>query len=167
MTKLKLAFAALLTTGLVLEQHALTRLRQQNQILQARLDGFTPTIREHERLSNLLAKASSRSALPEEQYLELVKLRGVVGLGRRLQEENPKVRAENAKLRSASKVVNVSAPVESEDPRVKEFQEETESRQQHLKQWALMFILAANQDNGRCPDSWEQPRLIGSNESNR
>jgi hypothetical protein len=111
---------------------------------------------EHQRLSNLLAQSTSRSTLPQDQFHELLKMRGEVGLARRLKDENPKLRSENAKLRSASKVVNAPEPKEPDDPAEAEFQRETQRRKDDLSQWGLMFIVSANKNNDQSPDTWEQ-----------
>jgi RNA polymerase sigma factor (sigma-70 family) len=160
MTKIKLAMGAVIVAGLgttvVLEHQAITRLNEQNRALQARLEGFTLIARDNERLSNLLAQATIKSSLPEDQFSELLKLRGQVGLARRLADENPKLRAENAKLRMASKVANAPPPKEPEDPAEAEFQKETQRREQHLSQWALMFHMYASKANDKSPDTWER-----------
>ena len=160
MMKLKVAVGALvvagLTTSLVLEQRALTKLREQNRALREQLGRFATMAQEHERLSNLLAQASVQSTLPQDQFHELLKLRGEVGVARRLKDAIPKVRSENAKLRSASKVVNAPAPKEPDDPAEAEFQTETQRRQDQLSQWGLLFNMAASQHDDQSPDTWEQ-----------
>lgn len=145
-----------LGTTLVLEHQALTKLREKNRALEARLGGFDLVAQDNQRLSNLLAQASSKSSLSEDQFGELLKLRGQVGLARRLAVENPKLRTENTKLREASKVVNAPAPKEPEDPAEAEFQKETLHRENDLRQWGLMFHVYAGKANGKSPDTWEQ-----------
>jgi RNA polymerase sigma factor (sigma-70 family) len=160
MAKLKIAVGAVvvasLGTTLVLEQQALVRLREQNAALQAQLGQFAMMAQEHQRLSNLLAQSTSRSTLPPDQFHELLKMRGEVGLARRLKDENPKLRSENTKLRSASKVVNAPEPKEPDDPAEAEFQRETQRRKDDLSQWGLMFIVSANKNNDQSPETWEQ-----------
>jgi len=56
-----------------------------------------------QRRSNLLAQSTSRSTLPPDQLHGLLKLRGELGLTRRLKDESPTLQSENARLRSASK----------------------------------------------------------------
>jgi len=160
MGKIKLAVSAVVVAGLgtalVLEHQAVSRMQDRNRAVEARLGGFDAIAQENNRLSNLLTKSSSGSVLPQEQFRELLKLRGEVGMGRRLQAENPKLRNENSKLRSASRVVNAPPSAEPQDPEEQEFQKATELRMGNLKQWSLMFILAANKQNDEVPAGWEQ-----------
>jgi RNA polymerase sigma factor (sigma-70 family) len=160
MTKLKITVCALVVAGLgttlVLDQRALARLREQNRALQERLGRYTLVEQDHQRLSNLAAQSSARAALPPDQFQDLLKLRGEAGLARRLNEENPKLRAENTKLRSAAKEANVAARKEPEDPAEAAFQRETKYRQNFGSQWGMLFITAASKNNGQSPDKWEQ-----------
>ena len=160
MAKLKIAVSTVVIAGigttLVLEHQALTKLREQNRALQAQLEQSALIAQDHQRLSNLLAQSTVKSSLPEDQFRELLKLRGEVGLARRLKDENPKLRSENTKLRSASKGVNAPAPKEPEDPAEAEFQKETQRRKDYQSQWGMMFMNYANKANGQSPDTWDQ-----------
>jgi RNA polymerase sigma factor (sigma-70 family) len=160
MTKLKITVSALVVAGLgttlVLDQRALATLREQNRSLQERLGRYALVEQDHQRLSNLVAQSSARAALPPDQFQDLLKLRGEVGLARRLNDENPKLRAENIKLRSAAKQANAPAPKEPEDPAEATFQKETNYRRNFGSQWGLQFINAASKNNGQSPDTWEQ-----------
>jgi len=159
-TKFKIAVSTVVIAGigttLVLEHQALTKLREQNRALQAQLGQFALIAQDHQRLSNLLAQATVKSSLPEDQFRELLKLRGEVGLARRLAQENPKLRSENTKLRSAAKVVNEPPPKEPEDPAEAEFQKETQRRKDYQSQWGMMFQMYASKANDKSPDNWEQ-----------
>jgi RNA polymerase sigma factor (sigma-70 family) len=160
MTRLKIAVSAVVVAGLgttlVLEHHALARLREQNRALQDRLGQYALVEQDHQRLSNLVAQSSARAALTPDQFQDLLKLRGEVGLARRLNDENPKLRAENIKLRSAAKQANTPAPKEPEDPAEAAFQKETNYRRNFGSQWGLLFITSASKNNGQSPDTWEQ-----------
>lgn len=145
-----------LGTTLVLEHQALTKLSEKNRVLQARLDGLALIAPDNQRLSNLLARASVKSSLPADEFAELLKLRGQVGLARSLAKENPKLRTENTKLRMASKAVNEPPPKEPDDPAEAAFQKETLYRENDLKQWALRFLTYASKANDKSPDTWEQ-----------
>jgi RNA polymerase sigma factor (sigma-70 family) len=69
---------ASVVTPLVLQHQAQARLRDQNEALRQRADRLTNLQTENQRLSNLLAQASPRS-LSNEQFSELLRLRGEVG----------------------------------------------------------------------------------------
>ncbi len=160
MAKLKIAVGTTLVAGLgtvlVLEQQHLTTLRAQNEALRSQLDGLALIAQDNQRLSNVLAQSASRTTLLSEEFHELLRLRGEVGVARRLRDDNPKLRAENAKLRSASRVVQEPAPVEPQDPVEAAFQRETQRRKDDLSQWALMFIMSARKNDDQCPEAWEQ-----------
>jgi hypothetical protein len=159
MTKRKIISAAVVVgigMALILGHQSLSGLREQNQALQAQLEQFGTMAQENQRLTNLLAQSSSQSTLPQDQFYELLKLRGEVGLARRLKAENPKLRSQNAKLRSASEAVSAPAPKEPEDPAEREFQQETQRRMDYQSQWGMMFIMYADKANGQSPDTWEQ-----------
>jgi len=158
--KLKIAVGTVVVAGigttLVLEHQAVTKLNEQNRALQARLVGVALIAQDNQRLSNELFQATLKSSLPKDQFAELLRLRGQVGLARRLAAENPRLRTENVKLRSASKVVNQPPPKEPEDPAEAAFQKETQRRVEHLSQWGLMFLVYASKAKDKSPDTWEQ-----------
>ena len=134
-TKTQIAVSTVVVAGIgtafVLQHQAVTRLNEQNRVLQARLEGAALVAQDNQRLSNQLFQASLKSSLPKDQFAELLRLRGQVGLARRLAAETPMLRVENVKLRSASKVLN--PPKEPEDPAEAAFQKETQRREEHLK----------------------------------
>jgi hypothetical protein len=150
-----LAVAGLGTT-LLWQQLALARLRDQNRALEAQLDQFPLMEREQQRFASALAESSAKSSLPPEQFLELLRLRGEVGLARHLRTENPKLRAENDKLRAAAKIISAPTPQELPDPAEAAFRQETQRRENFLKQWGLMFIVSAADHHGQSPGRWEQ-----------
>jgi len=159
MTKIQIAVSTVVVAGIgtafVLQHQTVTRLNEQNRALQARLDGAALIAQDNQRLSNQLFQATLKSSLPKDQFAELLRLRGQVGLARRLADENPKLRTENVKLRSASKVLN--PPKAPEDPAEAAFQKETQRRDEDLRQWALMFLTYASKAKGQqSPETWEQ-----------
>jgi hypothetical protein len=62
--------------------------------------------------------------------------------------ELAKARAENRRLRAATG--------EPDDPAEAEFKKETRHRDNHLKQWGLMFHVFAGKANDQSPDRFEQ-----------
>ena len=70
---------ASITTPLVLQNRAEARLRDQAEALRQQTDQLARTQTEHERLSNLLARAESSQRVPNQQFKEVLRLRGEVG----------------------------------------------------------------------------------------
>ena len=94
---------AALTATVVVQQRALSELRDANQALLIRTGQLATLQAENERLSNLLANVNYTSSLTENQQRDLARLRAEVGHLRtqgdeatQLQEENRKIRAQLA-----------------------------------------------------------------------
>lgn len=133
---------------LVLEHQALTKLREQNQVLQQQVEQLTRQAEERQRRSNLNVQASEPASLRQEQLRDLNRLRGEVGALRPQTNELARLRAENRQLRAATD--------EPDDPVEAEFKQQTQVRVDHLKQWGLSFILYARDHNDQYPTAFEQ-----------
>ncbi len=87
-TKLKLAFSAIVVAGavatFVVQQQNQVKLRGENESLQQQI---TQLQADNASLSNRIATIGEASQLPAEQYTELLKLRGEVGVLRRQLDE--------------------------------------------------------------------------------
>jgi RNA polymerase sigma factor (sigma-70 family) len=103
-TKLKLAFSALVVAGaataFVVQNQAQEKLRAENEALTQQIMQLKT---DNENLSNRLAAAGNSKSLSDEQFNELLKLRGEVGVLRQqtseeLNEVNQKARAAEEKL---------------------------------------------------------------------
>jgi RNA polymerase sigma factor (sigma-70 family) len=98
-TKLKLAASALVVAGatavLVVQHQAQTRLNEENQSLRQMM---TQLQKDDESFSNRVAASSSLETLPKDQFNELLKLRGEVGV----------LRQESANL--SNRIVRASNP---------------------------------------------------------
>ena len=70
---------ASVVTPLMVQHQAQARLRVQDEALRDRTDRLTRLQEENERLSNRFAQANKSSALSNEQFNELLRLRGEVG----------------------------------------------------------------------------------------
>lgn len=99
-TTLVLAIA----TPLVMHYRVQKELRDQNasfhQQLQQQMDTVAQFQRDNDRLSKLIAQATNKS-LSDEQFRELLRLRGEVGQLRNQQSDLEKLRTENRQLRAA------------------------------------------------------------------
>jgi RNA polymerase sigma factor (sigma-70 family) len=99
-TKLKLALGAIVVAGaataFVVQQQTQNKLRAENESLtqqNAQLQA------DNKSLTNHVATAGDSKKLPDEQFSELLKLRGEVGVLRRQVNEFGKLRDENQQLR--------------------------------------------------------------------
>ena len=103
-TKLTLLLGALLIAGGItaaLKHRATAKLREDNRALRQQAEQLAGVSGESQRLSNLLARASS-PALPEAQMRELLRLRGEVGVLRQQTNELAQVHTENSQFRSGT-----------------------------------------------------------------
>ncbi len=99
-TKLKLGIASALVvagvvTPLVLQHLSLVKLREQNQALQQQGELAAQLSTDNARLSNLVAQASSARTQDDARLSELLRLRGEVGLLRKLTNELGRLKEEN------------------------------------------------------------------------
>jgi hypothetical protein len=97
---LSVAAVAGLAAWLTVEHQARIRLSEEHKALEEQADQMTGLMAENERLSNLLTRADSPQSLPDDQSLELLRLRGEVGALRRQTRELEAVRAENRQVHS-------------------------------------------------------------------
>src|SRR3954471_19302251 len=85
------AIAALLVTLGLRQYRAGAALRQENEALRAEIRQIDSLAADNQRLSNLLAKAQSKtSPQTNDQFRELMKLRGEVGVLRQTASEAAK-----------------------------------------------------------------------------
>jgi hypothetical protein len=96
---------------LAVEHRARLKLGEENAALRQQLDRLAGLIAENERLSNLVAQARSSQSLADEQWksqslsdeqsLELLRLRGEVGVLRQQSKKLETLREENRQARAA------------------------------------------------------------------
>jgi hypothetical protein len=102
MTKFKLAVGVVVIAAMAIlwaiQYQAQVRLREENESLQRQLEQMLQIEADNERLSNLVAQANS--TLPNEQFTELLKLRGEVGLLWQQVKELQPLREQNQQLQT-------------------------------------------------------------------
>ncbi len=103
-TNLKLGASALAVAGatmaLVIQHQTQNKLQDENGLLQQQVAQLRT---DNESFSNRLAAAGDAKKLPDEQFNELLKLRGEVGVLRQQTNELGKLQQENLQLTSALK----------------------------------------------------------------
>jgi hypothetical protein len=102
-TKLKLALSAIVVAGaataFVIQNQTQEKLRAQNETLRQEMAQQIAQLQtDNEGLSNRLAAAGDAKKLPDEQFIELLKLRGEVGVLRNQVGELEKLRTENEQI---------------------------------------------------------------------
>ena len=104
MTKLRIVIGVLagvgLATAFLLEHQAQTRLRERNRALRQQVEHLARLKAGSGPLSPLVLQAHLTSSLPGEQWRELHRLRGELGVLRQEKGEVSRLRADNSRLRS-------------------------------------------------------------------
>jgi len=93
--------AAGIAAALALQHRTTMNLREENQTLQQQIADGGRLGDENQRLSNLVAQASAKPRMSEEQFRELLRLRGEASLLRKQKQEYDNSRAGETQLRSA------------------------------------------------------------------
>ncbi|EEF61171.1 sigma-70 family RNA polymerase sigma factor [Pedosphaera parvula] len=158
-TKLKLGLATLVVAGvattMVMQHHSQAKLREENESFREQMAQLKA---DNESLSSLAAQAKKPASLPGDQFKELLRLRGEVGMLRRQTNELGRFREENRRL--LSQVVAQSEPtnqVSAED--------QFTLRKTHVVD-AMTTVLNAIKDyaanhNGQVPVSLDQLTASG------
>lgn len=106
MTNLKLGVSALVVAGtataLVVQQQNQTKLRDENGVLQQQVAQLRT---DNESFSNRLAAAGDVKKLPDDQFNELLKLRGEVGVLRRQNESQKAQISQNEAIRKNTQFI--------------------------------------------------------------
>jgi RNA polymerase sigma factor (sigma-70 family) len=101
MTKIKFGLSAIVVLGastvLIIEHQAREKLRAENQSLTQQIAHLKD---DNQALSNLAAQAKESASLPNDQFNELLRLRGEVGMLREQTNELGRIRLANQKLLS-------------------------------------------------------------------
>jgi tetratricopeptide (TPR) repeat protein len=104
MTKLRIAVGALAAVGvatvLLLERQAQARLRERNQALREQVEHLARLKAGSRPLSPLVLQSHLTSSLPGEQWRELLRLRGQLGVLRQEKAEVVRLRTDNSRMRS-------------------------------------------------------------------
>jgi RNA polymerase sigma factor (sigma-70 family) len=153
-TKIKLAVSAIVIAGaataIVVQQQAQTKMREENESLQQQFAQFK---NDNENFSNRLAEIGDAKKLPDEQFNELLKLRGEVGVLRRLTNQLSKAQSENQ---------SPSGQTSSSQNRAEQFSPEDlfELHQIHVvsavKEIGLAIRMYAGDNNGQYPTNFDQ-----------
>ena len=158
MTKLKLAINALVvasaTAALVIQHQAQEKLRAENELLRQQT---TQLKTDNESLSNRLAEIGGAKKMSDDQFNELLKLRGEVGALRNQLDELKKLREENQQF-------HTQAANEGQEFRVSKadyFRLQAMNIIDGAKQIGLAMLLYANDHNGLYPTNLVE-QLVGA-----
>jgi RNA polymerase sigma factor (sigma-70 family) len=154
MTKLKLAFSALVVAGaataFVIQNQTQEKLRAENGALTQQLAQLQT---DNVNFSNHLAEIGDSKKLTDEQFNELLKLRGEVGVLRnqitdfgKLQKENRQLQAQTAKAETQL----------SKSPREVDFKRTQLDMANAIKQIGLAIRMYAQSHNRQNPTNFDQ-----------
>jgi hypothetical protein len=161
-TKLKLAFSALAiagaTTALVIQHQGQAKLRVANERLTEQLAQL-----ESANVSNQLARAGDSKSISDEQFRELLRLRGEVGVLRQKTNELGKLREENQRLQAIQTDANRQEQTMAD---AKQREREMSLRKMgNAKQGMIAFIMFADDNQKRFPTNFAQAALYLKNDS--
>jgi RNA polymerase sigma factor (sigma-70 family) len=147
-TKLKLALSALVvagaTTAFVIQQQTQTQLRSENKLL---IQQIAQLQTDNVNFSNHLAEISDAKKLSDDQFNELLKLRGEVGVLRRQLDELGKLREENQALRAQNAIGSQEVKISEKDY----FRFHQMDTINAAKQIGLAMLMYADDNNGSYP----------------
>jgi RNA polymerase sigma factor (sigma-70 family) len=150
-TKLKLAFSALVVAGaataFVIQHQAQEKLRVENETLKQQLAQLQT---ENESLSNRLAEIGDGKKLSDDQFNELLKLRGQVGVLQRQVGDLGKLKNENRQLHEQITAVQNSQSSEEQQRQI------AIAKLTDARSYALGFIMYANDNHGQFPTNWDE-----------
>src|SRR2546430_5614129 len=169
MSKLKASIisavvAAGVAAPLVMQHHALVKLRTENQSLRQQVEGLTV---EKDRLSNLLTQASRPGPLPKEQINELKKLRSEIGLLRKQTNELGKVREQNRRSHTSTAESGQSSQPSEDDAAAEQQAQMWRAKMTDSKHIMLELMLYAKGNQNQFPANLNQvpiPGLTGTND---
>lgn len=152
-TKLKFAIGAIVVVGaataLVIQHQTQEKLRAENKSLGQRLAQL-----HSENVSNRLAERGDPKSLSDEQFRELLRLRGEVGVLRRQTNELGKLRGEVQRLRALQIEANNQEQAMAD---VKQQEREMSIRKLNdAKQGMLAFMMFANDNQQQFPTNFAQ-----------
>ena len=157
-TKLKLGISALVVAGaaatLVIQHQAQVKMREENGLLQQQIAQLQT---DNESLSNRLTMAGDSQKLPEEQFNELLKLRGEVGILRQQINQFKKMRDEQVQRnQEAGKLASVNKANLDDALTEGKFNADEIHGVSNVKQISLAIRIFAGDNANQCPTNFDQ-----------
>ena len=173
MTKLKAGIIGAVAVASVTTPMAvrhLGQLRESDRLLRQQNDQLALMTAENQRLSN--AAAPARAPLSDDQFKELLRLRGEIGLLRKQTNESGRLRAENNRLRASLNNSEQNLHEAESDPAAEQEKQMAIAQMNDAKSLMLGFYLHAKDNQDRFPTNSDQiarylteiPALTGTNE---
>ncbi|HEY3861176.1 MAG TPA: sigma-70 family RNA polymerase sigma factor [Verrucomicrobiae bacterium] len=110
MTKFQMGLSAIVAGGLAvtvaMQQQSGRKAREENQALRQQIAGFAAA---NQAPSNRVQQTAPHPSLPEDQFRELLRLRGEVGMLRQQTNAVPKLQEENRALQAEAKTAEARA----------------------------------------------------------
>jgi RNA polymerase sigma factor (sigma-70 family) len=162
-TKIKIGLAALVVAGgaaaIVTQHQAQEKLRDDNAALQQQVAQLQT---DNQSLSNRVASAGDSKKLSDDQFNELLKLRGEVGVLRKQAGDVAKLRAENAEIRKAWSQAS-QAMKAMPSPEQAKFEAQSVQTVNEAKQMGLAMRVWAGDNNDIYPTNiYDMTNELGS-----
>ena len=146
MTKLKAGIVgaiavATVTTPLVIYHQG--KLRESDRLLQQQKEQLALLIVENQRHAS--AAAAARTPLADDQFKELLRLRGEIGLLRKQTNELSTLQAENSRLRASFGKLNQNSQEAENDPAAERRESDGHCPNERCKRLMLEFWLCQRQ----------------------
>jgi RNA polymerase sigma factor (sigma-70 family) len=156
-TKLKLAFSLIAVAGaataFVHQQTVQNKLRTENQSLQRQIAQLQA---DNENFSNRLADTSDTRKLSDDQFNELLKLRGEVGMLRQQANEVARLRDENQQLQEAATRLQASNDRMGSATPLTKFKADETQVVNAMKEICLANRIYAGDNNNQYATSYDQ-----------
>ncbi|MCL5097809.1 MAG: hypothetical protein M1608_09860 [Candidatus Omnitrophica bacterium] len=140
--------------SLAVQHHAQARLREQDEVFRQQKTQLAQAVAENRQLSNRIAHADG--SLASDQYTQLLKLRGEVGMLRKETNELTQLRIENQQLRAALASTGANPQTPEVDPALERDQQIGHDKMDDAKRWCLALILYAKAHQDQFPSTIEE-----------
>jgi beta-glucosidase-like glycosyl hydrolase len=132
---------------LFLQHQAQEKLLAKDELLRQQIAQLKT---DNENLSTLAAQTKNSQSLPDEQFAELLKLRGEVGVLRRQTNELGKLREENQQLSAAQRAQQSNVDAQEQE------RQTVLQKVSYAKQGVLAFIMFADDNQQQFPTNFAQ-----------
>ncbi|MDE3068184.1 MAG: sigma-70 family RNA polymerase sigma factor [Verrucomicrobiota bacterium] len=166
-THVKLGISALVVAGaataMVMQHQTQTRLRDEGELLRQQIAQLKT---DNQSLSNRLAAVGQAKSLTDEQFNELMRLRGEVALLRRQNNELRRLRAENRQLRASLATASQNQQASEANSAAEQEKVFAINEMNNAKQFGLAMRMYADDHQNQFPTNYEEMTNYLGNDPN-